>query len=150
MVGPRSWIGGFFHRTSTKRSEKIVDYPLSSIEVKGKTQVGDMLNTFSHLWLMLSIYTRQCSFQTVKVKEFGTWKKKYTSQTLQCTPPLSKFITVVTGSVSLTCFMFMSGGKTSQASRTAASALRWNLPRPSSNFVFLAATMLSSWFLFCP
>ncbi|XP_057455704.1 uncharacterized protein LOC130746933 isoform X2 [Lotus japonicus] len=32
MVGPRSWIGGFFHRTSTKRSEKIVDYPLSSIE----------------------------------------------------------------------------------------------------------------------
>ncbi|XP_014493259.1 ELMO domain-containing protein A isoform X1 [Vigna radiata var. radiata] len=33
MVGSRSWIGGLFHRTSTKRNnDKFVDYPLSPIE----------------------------------------------------------------------------------------------------------------------
>ncbi|XP_052734492.1 uncharacterized protein LOC108339760 isoform X2 [Vigna angularis] len=33
MVGSRSWIGGLFHRTSTKRNnDKFIDYPLSPIE----------------------------------------------------------------------------------------------------------------------
>ncbi|QCD87807.1 engulfment and cell motility protein 1 [Vigna unguiculata] len=33
MVGSRSWIGGLFHRTSTKRNnDKFVDYPLSPVE----------------------------------------------------------------------------------------------------------------------
>ncbi|KAJ1379992.1 ELMO domain [Sesbania bispinosa] len=32
MVGSRSWIGGLFHRTNTKRNDKFVDYPLSPVE----------------------------------------------------------------------------------------------------------------------
>ncbi|RZB75318.1 ELMO domain-containing protein A isoform F [Glycine soja] len=32
MVGSRSWIGGLFHRTTTKRDDKFIDYPLSPIE----------------------------------------------------------------------------------------------------------------------
>jgi len=35
MVGSRSWIGGFFHRTNTKQNDKFVDYPLTPLEVKG-------------------------------------------------------------------------------------------------------------------
>uniref|UniRef100_A0A2N9EW89 ELMO domain-containing protein n=1 Tax=Fagus sylvatica TaxID=28930 RepID=A0A2N9EW89_FAGSY len=32
MVGPRSWVGGLFNRTSNKRNEKFSDYPLSPLQ----------------------------------------------------------------------------------------------------------------------
>ncbi|PON33429.1 ELMO domain containing protein [Parasponia andersonii] len=32
MVGPRSWIGGLFNRSSNKRSEKYLDYTLSPLQ----------------------------------------------------------------------------------------------------------------------
>ncbi|GMY10062.1 ELMO domain-containing protein B isoform X1 [Fagus crenata] len=34
MVGPRSWVGGLFNRTSNKRNEKFSDYPLSPLEAQ--------------------------------------------------------------------------------------------------------------------
>jgi len=39
MVGSRSWIGGLFHRTSTKRNDKFVDYTLTPVEVKWKLMI---------------------------------------------------------------------------------------------------------------
>ncbi|KAG2712389.1 hypothetical protein I3760_04G123100 [Carya illinoinensis] len=32
MVGPRSWVGGLFHRSSNKRHVKFIDYSLSPIQ----------------------------------------------------------------------------------------------------------------------
>lgn len=34
MVGPRSWVGGLFNRTSNKRNEKFSDYPLSPLQAQ--------------------------------------------------------------------------------------------------------------------
>ncbi|XP_041003413.1 ELMO domain-containing protein A-like isoform X2 [Juglans microcarpa x Juglans regia] len=32
MVGPRSWVGGLFNRSSNKRNEKFIDYPLCPLQ----------------------------------------------------------------------------------------------------------------------
>ncbi|KAI4333992.1 hypothetical protein L6164_018735 [Bauhinia variegata] len=32
MVGSRSWMGGLFHRTSTRRNDKFIDYALSPVQ----------------------------------------------------------------------------------------------------------------------
>ncbi|XP_019449003.1 PREDICTED: ELMO domain-containing protein A-like [Lupinus angustifolius] len=45
MVGSRSWIGGLFNRTNTRRSssEKFVDYPLSPIEEEKLQRLQEQL-----------------------------------------------------------------------------------------------------------
>ncbi|CAL0333873.1 unnamed protein product [Lupinus luteus] len=46
MVGSRSWIGGLFNRTNTRRqsiSEKFVDYPLSPVEEKRLRKLQERL-----------------------------------------------------------------------------------------------------------
>lgn len=44
MVGSRSWIGGFFHRTNTKQNDKFVDYPLTPLEEERLQRLQERLD----------------------------------------------------------------------------------------------------------
>ncbi|WRX16669.1 ELMO domain - like 3 [Theobroma cacao] len=45
MVGSRSWIGGLFNRSSNKRNEKFLDYPLSPIQEQRLQKLQERLQT---------------------------------------------------------------------------------------------------------
>ncbi|XP_022762503.1 ELMO domain-containing protein A-like [Durio zibethinus] len=45
MVGSRSWIGGLFNRSSNKRNEKFLDYPLTPVQEQRLKKLQERLRT---------------------------------------------------------------------------------------------------------
>ncbi|KAH7576896.1 hypothetical protein JRO89_XS01G0172200 [Xanthoceras sorbifolium] len=45
MVGSRSWIGGLFNRSSNKRNEKFIDYPLTPVQEGRLQRLQERLQT---------------------------------------------------------------------------------------------------------
>ncbi|TXG55201.1 hypothetical protein EZV62_020457 [Acer yangbiense] len=45
MVGPRSWIGGLFNRSSNKRNEKFIDYLLTPLQEERLHRLQERLHT---------------------------------------------------------------------------------------------------------
>ncbi|KAI9178162.1 hypothetical protein LWI28_023447 [Acer negundo] len=45
MVGPRSWIGGLFNRSSNKRNEKFIDYLLTPLQEERLHRLQERLQT---------------------------------------------------------------------------------------------------------
>ncbi|KAK3446035.1 ELMO domain-containing protein B isoform X3 [Eucalyptus grandis] len=43
MVGPRSWIGGLFNRSTNRRNDKYVDYPYSPLQVQRLQRLQERL-----------------------------------------------------------------------------------------------------------
>ncbi|XP_030546244.1 ELMO domain-containing protein B isoform X1 [Rhodamnia argentea] len=43
MVGPRSWIGGLFNRSTNRRSDKYVDYPFNPLQVQRLQRLQERL-----------------------------------------------------------------------------------------------------------
>jgi len=80
MVGSRSWIGGLFHRTSTKRNnDKFVDYPLSPVEVKWMKMmcwISLFFSLFFLLWVLcvLDLMNLNCFYDYVRRKDFKGFK----------------------------------------------------------------------------
>lgn len=59
MVGPRAWIGGLFNRSSNKRNEKFIDYPLTPEQVRRNFLAFSNLSTFASLSFYLT-YMQAC------------------------------------------------------------------------------------------
>ncbi|XP_041003415.1 ELMO domain-containing protein A-like isoform X3 [Juglans microcarpa x Juglans regia] len=51
MVGPRSWVGGLFNRSSNKRNEKFIDYPLCPLQEQRLQRLQERLQVpFEETW----------------------------------------------------------------------------------------------------
>lgn len=72
MVGSRSWIGGFFHRTNTKQNDKFVDYPLTPLEEERLQRLQERLDvpydetSLDHQESLRALWN--CAFPNVTLK----------------------------------------------------------------------------------
>ncbi|XP_054813616.1 uncharacterized protein LOC129314262 isoform X3 [Prosopis cineraria] len=72
MVGSRSWIGGFFHRSSAKRNHKFVDHPLSPLQEQRLQRLQERLQVPfdetrpDHQEALRALW--QCAFPDVALK----------------------------------------------------------------------------------